>query len=149
MRKILFSLVASLFLALSLSSCADEDGLHDQNALLVTFEFVGFGDGVSGSYSVPGNFDGTDSWDNTNADVSLKKGEGTSTQIAVTISNIQFSLVPVGEWTRPWYVKGEVEGNGSDKDTMRNFYIDGLDLNAGEVTILVDASSGTATPVVK
>ena len=32
---------------------------------------------------------------------------------------------------------------------MRNFYIDGLDLNAGEITLVIDAISGTATPVVQ
>ena len=146
--KNLLLLLAAL-LALGLSSCADENGLHDQNALLVTFEFSGFGEDISGDYAVPGNFDGTDAWDNTNVDVVLKNGAGTSNPIAVTIQNIQFSLCPTGAWTRPWYKKGEVEGNGSDSGTMHNFYIDGLDLDAGEITLVIDASSGTATPVVK
>lgn len=134
--------LASVF---AFSSCADADGLHDQNSLLVTFVFKGFGD-ISGSYSIPGNFD---DWDNTTADVTIKKGEGTSSAISVTTSNIQFTLVPVNGWTRDWYVAGSVEGNGSDSGAMRNFYIDGLDLNAGETTVLVDISSGTAVPVVQ
>lgn len=145
-RNFLLALVLPFCLAMTLTSCADEDGLHDQNALQVTFEFTGFGDDISGSYSIPGNFD---SWDNTTADVSLSKGAGTSEVIAISDSNIQFSLCPVGEWTRPWYIEGAVEGNGSDGGKMWNFYIDDLDLDAGEVTILVDASSGTAVPVVK
>ena len=128
------------------TGCPDANGLHNQSALMVTFEFTGFGDDISGSYSIPGNFD---NWDNTIADVTLAKGAGTSDPIAVSESNIQFSLCPVGEWTRPWYVKGSVEGNGSDSGVMRNFYIDGLDLDAGEVTLLIDASSGTAVPTVK
>ncbi|MBQ4379146.1 MAG: hypothetical protein II821_08140 [Treponema sp.] len=133
------------------SSCADAGGLHDQKALMVTFEFTGFGDNISGSYSLPGNFSGNDAdgWDNTGSDVTMKKGEGISNPIAVTCANIQFSLCPTGEWTRPWYSKGVLEGNGSDAGTMWNFYIDGLDLNAGEVTLLIDASSGVATPVEK
>ena len=147
--KTLSAALLSLALIFGLASCADADGLHDQNALLVTFVFTGFGDDISGDYSIPGNFDGTDSWDNTNTDVVLKNGEGTSNPISVTIPNIQFSLCPKDEWTRPWYKKGEVEGNGSDKGVMRNFYIDGLDLNAGEITLVIDASSGTATPAVK
>lgn len=79
----------------------------------------------------------------------MKDGGGTSNKIAVTSSNIQFSLCPVNEWTRPWYQKGVLEGNGSDGGTMQNFYIDGLDLNAGEITLIIDASSGTAVPEVK
>lgn len=135
-----------------LTSCADADGLHNQQALMVTFRFENFGESVNGNFAVPGNFDGSDSWDNTNADVVLKNGSGTSVQKAVTISNIQFSLVPVGAWNRPWYVKGQVEGNGADPtagSALQNFYIDGLDLSAGEVTLVIDASSGSAVPVVE
>ncbi len=139
---ILFLCLASLF---GLSSCADADGLHDQNALQVTFVFTGFGD-ISGDYSIPGNFD---DWDNSTTDITMKDGEGTSNAIAITESNIQFTLVPVNGWTRDWYVAGSVEGNGSDSGAMRNFYIDGLDLNAGEATVLVDISSGTAVPTLQ
>ncbi len=141
-------ILLSLVLVFSLGGCADEDGLHDQNALLVTMKFTGFGD-TSGEYSIPGNFGGTSSWDNSNVDVVMKDGEGTSNQISVTISNIQFSLCPVNEWTRPWYQEGVCEGNASDSGTMDNFYYDGLDLSAGEVTLIIDASSGTAVPVVE
>ncbi len=147
MKKI-FRLIFAAFVmtaALAFSSCADADGLHDQNALLVTFEFSGFGE-ISGSYAIPGNFD---DWDNTTSDVTMKKGSGTSAKIAITTSNIQFTLVPTNSWTRDWYSAGTCEGNGSDSGTMQNFYINDLDLDAGEVTISVDASSGTATPVVK
>ena len=144
----IFAVVLSLFTVFALGSCADENGLHDQNALMVTFEFTGFGE-ISGDYSIPGNFDGSGAWDNTNVDVVMKDGGGTSNKIAVTSSNIQFSLSPVNEWTRPWYQKGVLEGNGSDGGTMQNFYIDGLDLNAGEITLIIDASSGTAVPEVK
>lgn len=151
MEKLLLALSA-LALSLCAYSCADEEGLHDQSALMVTFEFSGFGEDVSGEYAIPGSFDGVaDKWSHgvDGADVTLKNGSGTSSAIAVTGQNIQFSLCPVGEWTRPWYRKGEVEGNGSDGGTMHNFYIDGLDLDAGEITLVIDASSGTATPVVK
>lgn len=135
--------VASLF---AFSSCSDADGLHDQNALIVTFVFKGFGNDINGSYSIPGNFN---SWSNTSADVTMSSGAGTSKQIAITNSNIQFTLVPVNSWTRDWYVEGSVEGNGSDSGVMRNFYIDGLNLDSGAAIILVDASSGTAVPVVQ
>ncbi|MCR5219143.1 hypothetical protein [Treponema sp.] len=148
-----FASLAFIALAgLSVTSCADAEGLHNQQALMVTFQFENFGEDISGNYSIPGNFDGSDSWDNTNVDVTLKEGSGTSSQIAVTISNIQFSLVPVNAWNRPWYIKGEVEGNGADPSAsgaLQNFYIDGLDLSAGEVTLVIDASSGTAVPVVE
>ncbi|WP_191014588.1 hypothetical protein [Treponema zioleckii] len=143
----MFAMILSLSMIFALVSCADENGLHDQNALLVTMKFTGFGS-VSGNYSIPGNFDGTGSWDNTNVDVVLKDGEGTSNQIAVTVSNIQFSLCPVNSWDRPWNDNG-INGNGSSDGKMQNFYIDGLDLGAGEVTLVIDASSGTAVPVVE
>lgn len=141
-QNLLLSIAAAILLALGLASCADEDGLHDQNALLVTFEFKGFGDEISGSYAIPGNFD---NWDNTTSDVTLTKGSGTSVKIPVTSANIQFSLVPTNAWTRPWYSAGTLEGNGSDAGKMWNFYKDDLPLDAGEITLVVDASSGTAT----
>jgi len=143
--SIFISLISLIFSIFNLVSCADADGLHNQSALLVTFEFTGFGE-TEGTFAIPGNFD---NWDNTTSDITLKKGEGTSVQMPITVSNIQFSLVPVNAWNRPWYVKGTLEGNGSDAGEMRNFYIDGLDLNAGEITLVIDGSSGTATPVVK
>lgn len=137
---------------LTFTSCADASGLHNQQALMVTFQFENFGSTINGNFAVPGNFDGTDVWDNTNVDVILKEGNGTSNAIAVTSPDIQFSLVPVNAWNRPWYVKGSVEGNGADptaSGALQNFYIDGLDLSAGEITLVVDASSGTAVPFVK
>jgi len=131
-------LIAAGFL---LEGCADVNGLHNQEALPVTFQFKNFGS-TAGTYAVPGNFN---SWDNTNADVVLKDGHGTSEAIYVTDSNIQFSLVPQNEWTRVWYVENSCYGNGMDEGRYQNFYIDGLDLSAGEATIIVDASNGTVT----
>ena len=158
MRKITFikDRIAPLCLALCaltvsalFTGCPSADGLHNQQALMVTFEFTGFGD-FTADCAVPGNFDGSNGWVNTNLDVAIKKGEGTTLNpVPVTISNIQFSLVPVNEWSRPWYKEGELEGNATDKGVMHNFYINDLDLNAGEMTIVVDASSGTATVEVK
>lgn len=149
MKKIFSILAAALLSAVTLlgiTSCADAEGLHNQQALFVTFDFENFGDGISGSYSIPGNFN---NWDNTDINVNMEKGCGVSDPIAITETNIQFSLVPVDSWNRNWYIKGSVEGNGSDVGVMRNFYIDGLDLNAGEITLVIDAISGTATPVVQ
>ena len=146
LHKILCTVATCCIATVCLSSCADEDGMHDQNALFVTFEFEEFGENVSGAYAIPGNFN---NWSNASTHVTLTKGAGTSIKMAVTVSNIQFTLVPVNSWTRDWYVEGTVEGNGSDSGTMWNFYLDGLDLNAGEVTVLIDASSGTATPVIQ
>ena len=143
------TLIAGAFLAaasLLTVSCADVNGLHNQQAVNVTFKFENFGDDISGNYSIPGNFD---DWDNTTQDIVMSGGDGTSNKIAITDSNIQFSLVPVNEWTRPWYTKGVLEGNGSDTGKMRNFYIDNLDLDSGEITIVIDASSGTAVPAVQ
>lgn len=144
--------LCSLFVSALLTACPSADGLHNQPALMVTMEFTGFGN-TSGDYSIPGSFDGiSDPWTRgmNNVDVVMKNGEGTTINpIPVTASNIQFSLVPTGEWTRPWNTELGLEGNGSDKGVMHNFYIDDLDLNAGEITLLIDASSGIATPTVK
>lgn len=134
----LFLCLASLF---TFSSCADSDDLHDMDALLVIFQFKNFGS-ASGEYAIPGNFD---NWDNTTSDVTLSNGAGTSKKIAVTTANIQFSLVPTGTWERDWFEVGKVYGNGTDAGKLQNFYINGLDLDATSVTIVVDASNGSVT----
>lgn len=154
MRKLnlkasLIIFVAACLLCLAgLTSCADPNGLHDQQAVMVTFEFTGFGDELNGTFAIPGDYN---DWNNSGADVSLVKGEGTSIKIAITSANIVFSLVPEGAWTRPWYVKGVLEGNGMDgtANKYQNFYYDGLDLSAGELTLVIDGSTGTATPKLK
>lgn len=137
-----FAAILGSALLFVFASCADADGLHDQNALLVTFEFTGFGQ-ISGTYSIPGNFD---DWDNTQSDITMKKGEGSSSEIPVTTANIQFTLVPVNSWVRDWYKLEVLEGNGYDGTAgkYQNFFIDNLDLNSGSVTILIDGSSGSA-----
>ncbi len=147
MKKVFINCFVLFFIMTSLIfiSCADVNGLHNQQAANVTFRFVNFGDDIEGNFAIPGNFD---NWDNTTVDVSLTKGRGTSVKIPVTESNIQFTLVPTGSWNRPWYSKGLLEGNGSDSGKMRNFYIDGLDLDSGDITVLIDASSGIAVPKV-
>ena len=142
-------LVASLVLVsagLTLTGCPSAAGLHNQKELLVTFEFSGFGD-ISGNYSIPGNFDGNNAWDNTNTDVVMRNGSGTSNEISVTSANIQWSLVPVDDWNRPWYSAGVTEGNGADGSSgNRNFYIDNLDLDAGTATVVVKMENGVAVP---
>ena len=155
MKKLtlIFSAVsAALVLAAVLTGCPSATGLHNQEAAEVTFVFTNFPESIDGNYSIPGNFDGNSStWTKQldDVDVVMKKGEGTSNPITVTTANIQWSLVETGDsaWNRLWYP--EVKGNGSDGGAMRNFYIDGLDLSAGEITILIDASSGTAVPVIQ
>ena len=139
-------LISCLFLGGGLSSCADADGLHNQPELLVTFEFSGFGD-ISGNYSIPGNFDGNNGWDNTKIDVVMKNGRGVSNEISVTTSNVQFSLCPVNDWSRPWFSAGACEGNGADgSNGNRNFYIDNLDLSKGKATVVVEVKNGVANP---
>lgn len=150
-KRLLSVVEATLLLmtaAFVFSGCADVNGLHNQKELLVTFQFSGFGS-ISGNYSIPGNFDGNQEWDNTNLDVVMKNGSGISSEISVTTADIQWSLVPQNDWTRPWYTAGVSEGNGADgSNGNRNFYIDGLDLNAGEATVIVKMENGKATPTV-
>lgn len=142
MKKSLTFLSIIACLLLCLFGCADVNGLHNQEAAMVTFVFKNFPENVDGEYAIPGNFN---NWDHTQSTIKLTAGNGSSTPIVISVSNIQFSLVPVNEWTRVWYPA--VEGNGSDQGKMHNFYIDGLDLSAGEITLVIDGSVSPVFPV--
>lgn len=142
MKKSLTFLSIIACLLLCLFGCADVNGLHNQEAAMVTFVFKNFPETVDGEYAIPGNFN---NWDNTQSTIKLTAGNGSSTPIVISVSNIQFSLVKVNDWTRSWYPA--VAGNGSDAGTMHNFYIDGLDLSAGEITLVIDGSVSPVFPV--
>ena len=163
MRKITFikDMIAPLCLALCaltvsalFTGCPSADGLHNQPALMVKFEFTGFGN-ISGNYSIPGSFDGdANNWTKKIADVDvvMKDGSGISNPIPVISTWIEFSLCPTGgDWERPWHTEDGIDGNAVDRNSgiKQNIYYTGLNLTAGEVTLLVDASSGTATVDVK
>ena len=154
MRKITFikDRIAPLCLALCaltvsalFTGCPSADGLHNQPVLMVKFEFTGFGN-ISGNYSVPGSFDGVDKWTKgiNDVDVVMEDGSGTSNPIPVISKWIKFSLCPTGDesWSRPWYEEGVCYGNVENW----NFYNTKiLNLDDGEVTLVVDASSGEVT----
>lgn len=145
--RIAFVLAMTVLMAAVLSSCADASGLHDQKAASVTFVFENFGEKITGEYSIPGNFN---EWDNSKMMVSMSKGSGTSSPVTVSEANIQFSLVKVKEWTREWFA--DFQGNGFDNKDQKyhNFYIDGLDLSSGEITLVIDGTlTGTAMVYVK
>ena len=152
-RKLIknFCLVSFLAAIVMLSSCANPNGLHNQTAAKVTFVFKNFGT-ISGDYTIPGNFN---DWDYSKTLVTMKDGNGTSEAITVSDSNIEFTLILTNDssWLRLWYSAGELEGNGVDRGTAgnpyQNFYFDGLDLNAGEITLVIDGANVTATPVVE
>ena len=137
--------------ALLISACADANGLHNQTAAKITFVFKNFGS-ISGDYTIPGNFT---SWDNSKSLINMKDGNGQSEPITISNVNIEFTLIQTGDsgWLRPWYSAGVLEGNGVDRGTAgnpyQNFYIDALDLNAGEITLIIDGSDLIATPVVQ
>jgi hypothetical protein len=137
--------------ALLISACADANGLHNQTAAKITFVFKNFGS-ISGDYTIPGNFN---SWDNSKSLINMKDGNGQSEPITISNVNIEFTLIQTGDsgWLRPWYSAGVLEGNGVDRGTAgnpyQNFYIDALDLNAGEITLIIDGSDLIATPVVQ
>lgn len=137
--KIKTAFLALLSTALCfVSSCADADGLHDQNALMVTFEFSGLGDDVGGSYIVTGDYD---SWGLPESGaVTLSKGCGKTNQIAVSSANIVFTVCDAN-WKRGWYPA--LEGNSYDGGDAKwhNFYINDLDLEAGEATIVVSSDN--------
>ena len=150
-RKLISALLLLLCAAFTLTSCADAEGLHNQTAAKITFEFRNFAD-ISGDYTIPGNFN---DWDNSKSLITMKDGNGTSEAITVSNVNIEFTLIQTGDsgWLRPWYTAGVLEGNGVDRGTagnpFQNFYINALDLNAGEITLIIDGADVVATPLVK
>lgn len=150
MIRTMGTVLCACFLSLFAVSCADVNGLHNQSAAQVTFIFENMGDSISGNYTIPGNFN---DWDNSVTLVTLEKGNGTSEAITVSKSNIQFTLIQTGDsgWLRTWYpdVKGNAADTGTAGAPYQNFYVDGLDLSAGEITILIDGSTGNAIPKVQ
>ena len=150
-RKLISALLLLLCAAFTLTSCADAEGLHNQTAAKITFEFRNFAD-ISGDYTIPGNFN---DWDNSKSLITMKDGNGTSEAITVSNVNIEFTLIQTGDsgWLRPWYTAGVLEGNGVDRGTagnpFQNFYINALDLNAGEITLIIDGADVVATPLVQ
>ncbi len=150
-RKLISALLLLLCAAFTLTSCADAEGLHNQTAAKVTFVFKNFAN-ISGDYTIPGNFN---DWDNSKSLITMKDGNGTSEAITVSNVNIEFTLIQTGDsgWLRPWYTAGVLEGNGVDRGTagnpFQNFYINALDLNAGEITLIIDGADVVATPLVQ
>ena len=135
--RCVLAILFALVLSLNLSSCADEDGLHDQNALMVKFDIKGLGE-VSGDYYVTGGFD---SW-GKNSPVTLSNGYGTVEGIPVTETSTKFSICDKN-WNRAWYP--EFEGNLADENSdgkYWNFYIgsdkEPLKLSAGNATIEIN-----------
>jgi len=145
-RNLIVLLSALIAGIMTLSSCANADGLHNQMAAEVTFEFVNFPESVNGEYAIPGNFN---DWDNTKTVISMKNGNGTSQALTIAEPNIQFTLVKNGEWLRAW--DSAVKGNGYDasQGSYHNFYIDALDLTSGEIVLVIDGSDETAEPKIK
>ncbi|MBQ6782001.1 MAG: hypothetical protein IJP62_12370 [Treponema sp.] len=136
-------------LVLTLTSCADINGLHNQQAAKVTFVFTNFAAIEDGEYTLPGNFN---SWDNETTAITIKSGEGTSSAITIKDANIKFSIVKPKSWLRAWYpaVKGNAIDENSAGTPYWNFYIDGLDLNAGELTLIIDGTNtAKVVPTVK
>ena len=150
-RKLISALLLLICVDFTLTSCADAEGLHNQTAAKITFEFRNFAD-ISGDYTIPGNFN---DWDNSKSLITMKDGNGTSEAITVSNVNIEFTLIQTGDsgWLRPWYTAGVLEGNGVDRGTagnpFQNFYINALDLNAGEITLIIDGADVVATPLVQ
>lgn len=152
MKKLrLFALIsmAALISAFGVVSCADVNGLHDQNAVIVTIEFKNFGS-LTGDFAVAGDFNGDEAWEveASVANITMKNGEGTASKtFPVTSTWIKFSLCELdSNWSRKWYPA--IEGNSVDTGTagnpQQNFYIGNLDLSSGTMTIVIDGSkSGT------
>lgn len=145
-KKIIKSAFVALLIgfAVIFTGCADVNGLHNQQSVNITIVFTNFPSDLSGEYSIPGTFDGDTKWEklNTECDIVMKNGEGTSNKIKCTSEWIQFSLVKVNDWTRGWFPT--VKGNAAEGSKYHNFY-SAIDLSSSEITVTVDGSSGTAT----
>ena len=148
-KNMLLALMATLFLAIGLSSCADADGLHNQEAATITFVFTNF-PVADGSYAIPGDYS-SPTWDNTVELVTIKNGEGTSSAVTCTATSTEFSLTKKDSWLRPWSKTdgGSINGAGREgADYYRNFLAEGIPLGS-EVTITIDGSTETATVTVE
>ena len=139
--------IFSLVMILGIVSCADVNGLHNQEAATLTFVFTNFP--ISdGSYSLPGDYN---NWDNTSNAVTIKGGEGTSSTVTVTSSSVEFTLVKKDDWLRPWSKKdgGTIDGAGKEgADYNRNFLAEGITLGSS-VKVTIDGSTDTATVTVE
>lgn len=145
----LFATLTCLFLAVVLSSCADANGLHNQEAATITFVFTNF-PVENGTYAIPGDYS-SPTWDNTVELVTITNGEGTSSALKCTSSSTEFSLTKKDSWLRPWSKKdgGTINGAGREgADYYRNFLAEGITLGA-EVRIIIDGSTSTATVTVE
>ena len=145
-----FGVVLSFMMIFGLFSCADADGLHNQEAATVTFVFTNF-PVEDGSYSIPGEHN---NWDNTSESVTIKGGEGTSSSVTVTSSSIEFTLVKKDNWLRPWSKKDgtrddTINGAGREgADYYKNFLAEGITLGS-PVKVTIDGSTDTATVTVE
>lgn len=143
MKRPILSFIAAAFAAAVLAGCADANGLHNQEAAMVTFVFENVS-APDGAYSLPGEWQSAP-WDNTVAHLELTGGKGTSEPQTVTVSSFVFSLVPFNGWERPWYPA--MKGNAWDTNSggnQWNFEITGLPLGQA-VTVTVDGSSSPAS----
>lgn len=143
------AMFSALFLGLllALTGCADPLGLHNQKQTLVIFELVNFPLG-DGDYSVCGDWQGAD-WDNGKANITVKDGAGVSPVQSIKSSDIKFTVVPVGSWSRPWYPA--TQGNAPDESQNNipwNFLVQGVPMDA-EITVVVDGGTKPATLSVK
>ncbi|MBQ6056296.1 MAG: hypothetical protein IJL34_01355 [Treponema sp.] len=129
------------------AGCADANGLHNQEAATVVFEFTDF-PAADGVYAIPGEHN---SWDNTVSLVTLKDGSGTSSSVKITSTSLEFSLTKVDSWLRLWSKKdgGSINGAGREgADYYRNFLAEGIELGS-DVKIIIDGSTETATVTVE
>ncbi|MBQ9205927.1 MAG: hypothetical protein IJ158_04365 [Treponema sp.] len=136
-------LMIALFFAVGLSSCADVNGLHNQESSSVTFVFKNF-PADNGAYALPGDHN---DWDNTTEEITLTDGAGTSKTYTYTSSSLEFTLVKKGTWFRKWSKTdgGTIDGEGrTGTDKARNFLIENIDLGS-DITITVDGSTPVAT----
>lgn len=143
MKKYLILLI-TLF---TLFSCADPQGLHNQEAssVIIKLENIPVSDGI---FSIPGEHQSTE-WDNTTEDVIITDGSGETEVYLITKSSFQFSLVPVESWDRPWYP--EMKANFYDYASggkQWNFQVVGMPLGK-EVLITIDGSTTPATITVE
>ncbi|MDR1787659.1 MAG: fibronectin type III domain-containing protein [Treponema sp.] len=138
MKKILFSAAAAA-IAVLLAACPDANGLHNKKSTVVLFQFRNF-PAADGEYAIPGDYNG---WDNTATQITITAGEGVSLPVTLTVDEFKFSLVPVNDWSRPWYPAAA--GNAADGDVMQNFWVGGIPADTS-LRIVCDGQDNPVTP---
>lgn len=140
------SIIVTLIVLASAFGVSCGDFLHDTDAVLVTLEVENLP--VSdGTYAWAGDFL-DNGWSTDAYTFDIAGGSGSYDEpIAVVNSELNFSITNEGDWGRPWYEAGVLEGNIDDFGSLQNFGID-IVIESAIKVITVDGSTNPVTLLV-